>query len=74
MPLNKTTTPTKPPLLRGVEDFNALNRHLDDVYLFLQNTPNKATGSVANATSTADVVTKFNNLLALLRSSGVIKP
>ena len=71
MVLNRLTTPTPPP--QGRLTVDDLQKHSVDIDFFLRNCVVKNnTDTVADATNSTDVVTRFNELLAILRTSGVI--
>lgn len=70
MALDRVNRPTPPP--QGNVSTVTLQRHASDIDFFLNNCVTKSTVTVANATNSTDVVTRFNELLAILRNTGGI--
>lgn len=68
--LNRFTEPTPPP--QGKLTVDDLQKHTVDIDYFLRNCVVKSSNTVNHATNSTDVVTRFNELLTILKTQGVI--
>lgn len=68
--LDRRKTPTPPP--QGMITVDDLQKHTIDIDFFLRNCVVKGDVTINDATNSTDVVSRFNELLTALRTSGVI--